>query len=78
MYNPMDRGVHIGELSDKGFFLLGCKPIIRHAIDVAWNRGQMENINLLFGTRLYVKHDKPTNGEFIALIADRLAIEQSA
>ena len=39
---------------------------------------QMENINLLFGTRLYVKHDKPTNGEFIALIADRLAIEQSA
>lgn len=51
---------------------------IRHAIDVAWNRGQMENINLLFGTRLYVKHDKPTNGEFIALIADRLAIEQSA
>ena len=78
MYNPMDRGVHIGELSEKGFFLMGCKPIIRHAIDVAWNRGQMENINLLFGTRLYVKHDKPTNGEFIALIADRLAIEQSA
>ena len=51
---------------------------IRHAIDVAWNRGQMENINLLFGTRIYVKHDKPTNGEFIAMIADRLAIEQSA
>lgn len=51
---------------------------IRHAIDVAWTRGQMENINLLFGSRLYVKHDKPTNGEFIAMIADRLAIEKSA
>ena len=51
---------------------------IRHAIDVAWNRGQMENINLLFGSRLYIKHDKPTNGEFIAMIADRLAIEISA
>lgn len=51
---------------------------IRHAIDVAWNRGQMENINMLFGSRLYVRHDKPTNGEFIAMIADRLAIEQSA
>ena len=50
---------------------------IRHAIDVAWTRGQMENINLLFGSKLYVKHEKPTNGEFIALIADRLAIEQS-
>lgn len=51
---------------------------IRHAIDVAWTRGQMENINMLFGSRLYVKHEKPTNGEFIALIADRLAIEKSA
>ncbi len=51
---------------------------IRHAIDVVWTRGQMENINMLFGSRLYVKHEKPTNGEFIALIADRLAIEKSA
>ncbi len=51
---------------------------IRHAIDVAWTRGQMENINMLFGSKLYVKHEKPTNGEFIALIADRLAIEKSA
>ena len=51
---------------------------MRHAIDVAWTRGQMENITLLFGSRLYVKHDKPTNGEFIAMIADRLAIEKSA
>ena len=51
---------------------------IRHAIDVAWTRGQMENLNLLFGTRLYMRHDKPTNGELIALIADRLAIERSA
>lgn len=51
---------------------------IRHAIDVAWTRGQMENVNILFGSRLYVKHDKPTNGEFIAMIADRLSIEQSA
>lgn len=51
---------------------------IRHAIDVAWTRGQMENINMLFGSELYVKHEKPTNGEFIALIADRLSIEKSA
>ena len=51
---------------------------IRHAIDVAWNRGQMENLNKLFGAKFYVRHDKPTNGEFIALIADRLSIEISA
>ncbi|MDR2513688.1 MAG: sporulation transcription factor Spo0A [Christensenellaceae bacterium] len=51
---------------------------IRHAIDVAWTRGQVENINQLFGSRIYLKTDKPTNGEFIALIADRLVIERSA
>lgn len=51
---------------------------IRHAIDVAWSRGQVENLNQLFGSRIYVKSDKPTNGEFIALIADRLVIERSA
>lgn len=56
---------------------MGCKPIIRHAIDVAWSRGHVENINLLFGSKLYVRKDKPTNGEFIAMIADRLAIEMS-
>ena len=33
---------------------------------------------MLFGSKLYVKHEKPTNGEFIALIADRLSIEKSA
>lgn len=51
---------------------------IRHAIDVAWNRGRVENINQLFGYAVYDKHDKPTNGEFIALIADKLSMEQSA
>ncbi len=51
---------------------------IRHAIDVAWNRGQMENLNMLFGSHFGLRHDKPTNGEFIALIADRLSIRKSA
>ena len=35
-------------------------------------------LGMLFGSRLYIKHDKPTNGEFIAMIADRLAIARSA
>jgi two-component system response regulator (stage 0 sporulation protein A) len=51
---------------------------IRHAIDVAWSRGKVENINQLFGYRVYDKNDKPTNGEFIALIADKLNMERSA
>lgn len=51
---------------------------IRHAIEVAWTRGKIENINQIFGYNVYSHNDKPTNGEFIALIADRLLLEQSA
>jgi two-component system response regulator (stage 0 sporulation protein A) len=51
---------------------------IRHAIEVAWTRGKIENINQIFGYNIYSKNDKPTNGEFIALIADRLSIDMTA
>ncbi|MBR4003898.1 MAG: sporulation transcription factor Spo0A [Clostridia bacterium] len=48
---------------------------IRHAIEVAWNRGKIENINALFGIKVYNTNEKPTNGEFIALVADKMLIE---
>ncbi|MCL2598721.1 MAG: sporulation transcription factor Spo0A [Firmicutes bacterium] len=48
---------------------------IRHAIEVAWNRGRIENINTLFGVKVYTQNDRPTNGEFIALIADKMLLE---
>lgn len=48
---------------------------IRHAIEVAWNRGKIENINSIFGLKVYTSNDKPTNGEFIALVADKMIIE---
>ena len=48
---------------------------IRHAIEVAWNRGKIENINSLFGVKVYSNNEKPTNGEFIALVADKMLIE---
>ncbi len=48
---------------------------IRHAIEVAWNRGRIETINSLLGIRAYIGNDKPTNGEFIALIADKMLLE---
>ena len=50
---------------------------IRHAIEVAWNRGKIENINSLFGVSVYSANDKPTNGEFIALVADKMLLENS-
>ena len=48
---------------------------MRHAIEVAWNRGKIENINSLFGLKIYNSNEKPTNGELIALIADKMILE---
>ena len=50
---------------------------IRHAIEVAWNRGRIESINNILGVRAYVGAEKPTNGEFIALVADKMLLEKS-
>ena len=50
---------------------------IRHAIEVAWNRGRIENINNILGVRAYIGADKPTNGEFIALVADKMLLEKA-
>ena len=49
---------------------------IRHAIEVAWNRGRIEAINAIFGARIYLGSEKPTNSEFIALVADKIILEQ--
>ena len=48
---------------------------IRHAIEVAWNKGKIENINDVFGLKVYDTNEKPTNGEFIALVADKMLLE---
>lgn len=48
---------------------------IRHAIEVAWNRGRVEAINSIFGVRVYIGNERPTNSEFIALVADKLIFE---
>jgi two-component system response regulator (stage 0 sporulation protein A) len=48
---------------------------IRHAIEVAWTRGNIESISHLFGYTVNVTKSKPTNSEFIAMVADKLRIE---
>ena len=48
---------------------------IRHAIEVAWNRGRIDAVNAIFGARVYIGTEKPTNSEFIALVADKLILE---
>ncbi|MBU9724151.1 MULTISPECIES: sporulation transcription factor Spo0A [Bacillaceae] len=48
---------------------------IRHAIEVAWSRGNIESISKMFGYTVSVTKAKPTNSEFIAMVADKLRIE---
>ncbi|MBM7569717.1 sporulation transcription factor Spo0A [Aquibacillus albus] len=51
---------------------------IRHAIEVAWSRGNMDSISSLFGYTVSISKAKPTNSEFIAMVADRLRLEHRA
>lgn len=48
---------------------------IRHAIEVAWGRGQQETVENIFGYTISAAKGKPTNSEFIAMIADKLRLE---
>lgn len=48
---------------------------IRHAIEVAWNRGQIETVENIFGYTVNSNKGKPTNSEFIAMIADKLRLD---
>jgi len=48
---------------------------IRHAIEVAWDRGDVDILNSYFGYTIHNSRGKPTNSEFIAMIADRLRLQ---
>ena len=47
---------------------------IRHAIEVAWDRGDLETLNHYFGGTVHSHRGKPTNSEFIAMLADRVTL----
>lgn len=51
---------------------------IRHAIEVAWSRGNIDSISSLFGYTVSMTKAKPTNSEFIAMVADKLRLEHMA
>ncbi|MCL6570494.1 MAG: sporulation transcription factor Spo0A [Bacillus sp. (in: Bacteria)] len=51
---------------------------IRHAIEVAWSRGNIDSISSLFGYTVSMSKAKPTNSEFIAMVADKLRLEHRA
>ena len=51
---------------------------MRHAIEVAWTRGRLETVNQMYGYKVFKREDKPTNGEFIALVSDKIAVKKTA
>ena len=48
---------------------------IRHAIEVAWDRGDVDILNSYFGYTIHTGRGKPTNSEFIAMISDKLRLQ---
>ena len=51
---------------------------IRHAIEVAWDRGDVDVLNSFFGYTIHSTRGKPTNSEFIAMIADRIRLRRKS
>ena len=51
---------------------------IRHAIEVSWNRGDLDFMEEVFGHSVDIDKAKPTNSEFIVTVADKLRLEQYA
>lgn len=49
---------------------------IRHAIEVAWDRGDVDTLNRYFGYTIHNMRGKPTNSEFIAMIADKIRLDK--
>jgi len=50
---------------------------IRHAIEVAWDRGDIDVLNSYFGYTIHTERGKPTNSEFIAMLTDKLRLEKN-
>ena len=51
---------------------------MRHAIEVAWARGRLDAVNQMYGYRVFAPEDRPTNGEFIALVSDKISVKKTA
>lgn len=51
---------------------------MRHAIEVAWSRGRLDTVNKMYGYKVFDAMDKPTNGEFISCVAEKIGGNRSA
>lgn len=82
-YNPN----HIGQITKKLYPEIArrysstpsrVERAIRHAIEIAWNRGSVDLIDRIFGYTINANKAKPTNSEFIAMLTDKLRLELKA
>ena len=69
------RIFHFGTLSSTHE---GVRKATRHAIEVAWDRGDVDILNSYFGYTIHTSRGKPTNSEFIAMISDKLRLEMKS
>lgn len=51
---------------------------MRHAIEVAWTRGRLDTVNQMYGYKVFQKEDKPTNGELISCVAEKIRVGRNA
>ena len=74
--NAVSKGLYPAVAKRFGTTPSRVERAIRHAIEVAWDRGDLETLQKYFGYTVSNTKGKPTNSEFIAMIADRLVLEQ--
>ncbi len=73
--NAVTKGLYPSVARQFGTTPSRVERAIRHAIETAWSRGDVETLNKYFGYTISENKGKPTNSEFIAMIADRLAMQ---
>lgn len=73
--NAVTKGLYPSVARQFGTTPSRVERAIRHAIETAWSRGDVETLNKYFGYTISENKGKPTNSEFIAMIADRLALQ---
>ena len=72
--NSVTKGLYPSVAKKHGTTSSRVERAIRHAIEVAWDRGDVDVLNSYFGYTIHSGKGKPTNSEFIALIADKLRV----
>ena len=75
MIGAITKQLYPGIASEYGTTPSRVERAIRHAIEVAWSRGKMETLDQMFGYTVNSGKGKPTNSEFIALVADRIRLK---